>query len=191
MSAILNRLERAEQAAGLVGGDGLCEACELRVEWFARMVEKDRAWGLEPYSTDPARCIRGRCYWCGVAILIVHVLSPAEAADFERWEAYYWRGEACGPEYEALRASVHAAIDRALEARYGEHADEMRADAREYGEALAALRQAPMPYVCRRPGCDCDAPKTLAEWHRRVTANGYRVKAAHLARRTCGATPRR
>lgn len=169
MSGLSARLEKVERAVGI--GEP-CEACEAREAAWAWTVEHDRAWGIEPYNTDRAACIPSRCYWCGAAEYVSHNFTPAEAADFATLDGCFWRGDLC--QHKALRASVLASIDRHTAKRYGEHADEVRANSEEYGEALRAIEKAPLPYLCRVPGCECEYPKTLTEWQKNVTANGYR-----------------
>ena len=81
----------------------------------------------------------------------------AEAADFGCVEAMYWAGEMCRPEYARLRDATLSAMARAARERYGaEHAAEIAQSVSEYRAELDRIRQAPIPHLCRVPGCECE-----------------------------------
>lgn len=173
---IKSRLERAEHQLG-IGGE--CEACEVRDRFTKRLARRFEEWGVSA-EDGGAPTIETRCDWCGAARtarLVGHTIE--EAADFERMDAMYWAGEMCLPEYAPLKAAVLGRLRRAAVERYGEeHAGEIAERVAAYNAELDLIRRPPLPYLCRVENCECEYPKTFAEWRRNAQANGYKVRAA-------------
>jgi hypothetical protein len=154
-----------------------CEACEARDRFVKALGARFEAWGVK--SDEPGFEVQAPCDWCGArrSARLVGV-SISEAADFEEMDALYWRGEMCLPEFEPARNSALSALKRATRERYGEaNAAEAERMVAEYNRTLDAIRQPPLPYLCRVPGCVCNYPKTIVEWTANVRANGYSVAA--------------
>lgn len=162
------RLARVEKALA-------CESCEARAELVAYLRELD-ALRAEPPKIAGTSAIR--CEWCGVRVTFTYEVGDEELAHaLERMDVLFWQGLICTPEYAEQRAVAFGDAARERFARYGEHAAEVEAALEAHGRRLDAIKQPPMPYLCRVPGCRCAYPKTLDEWRANIRARGYRVAA--------------
>lgn len=164
----ISRIKKLEAAVA-------CEACELRDRLVRTLGELSTAWGLKA-APGVVRAVR--CDFCGARKdVYLSGMTPDEIADMMRAEELYWRGEMCSPEFAQAQERALAGLGRALREFWGEHFAEVEPYREEYREALNAIRQMPVPYLCRVPGCACEYPKTLERWKANCKANGYEVAA--------------
>lgn len=175
LADLSKRIGAAARAAG-VEGVAACEDC-ARSERLRRESERLReSLGLPDPTDAPRLQMRATC--CGRDLTIRAVgFTPADCERFQRWEALYWQGAICSPEFVGLNDWLRDKLDSAAREQYGQHAPAFAELYAEHQAAVESSRQAPIPYLCRVPGCRCAYPKTLAAWRENVRSNGVQVPA--------------
>lgn len=173
-SSIERRVEKIEQATGI---NEPCPVCVATLRLNKRAAELQRALNLP--LPDASRMMRLRCFYCQrEEVYPVGSFTPEEIAAFEADSIFYARGEMCRPEAKRAADMMLEAVERMTATYYGEHADKFQAILDDYmaevfGDAFRF--RAVSAYLCRVPGCGCDYPRTLAEWRKNVTENGYQI----------------
>ena len=161
------RIERAEAAT-------FCVACQMPPDFFAEYIDIRRRAGL-PLACSAADTFGSRCAYCGIVRRVpVMDFAPAERELIVRCSEAYDEGTHCLPEIEAAMAERDELFKRKDAELYGPlfaEIEDFHARARVFLEKEVEDMRPVVPYLCRVAGCECDYPKTLAEWRERVAEN--------------------
>jgi hypothetical protein len=170
-------LRGLERQIGRIEEAAACEYCAASDAHIRRELELRRSLGMPtPDPAAPTMRLREMC--CGrFRNYPAQGFTPAEVADFARWDEMYWRGEVCRPEYVEFNDRLRDAVERVIAAEYGEHLATLERIREDFRAEIGCVTQAPLPYLCRVPGCGCDLSKTLDQWRREAKAKGFRVAA--------------
>jgi hypothetical protein len=164
---IRGRLERAAQATGI---DDPCEVRAATARMGRAVAEWRKARGI---SVGDGKSFVGVCWWC----LRTHNTSAERftAADvelFARMDEAHRLGRICAPENEGLYEQVIAACERSAREVSGEMYDEYACIVEGFRAELDAVTRHTIPrfhYLCRVAGCECEYPKTEAEYMQNVS----------------------
>jgi hypothetical protein len=161
------RVKRLEIQTGI---NEPCEVCDAVREFGARLDELAEQHGAR--DDTPPVMMTLRCAWCLTPVRYnVAIYAPADRALFERNETAYRDGLYCLPENLDLYEETEAAFRRAARERFAACYDEYERLTAESNARIddIARRKAPrLMYLCRVPGCQCEAPKTPEEWRAAV-----------------------